>query len=935
VSDEERYLRLMAWASPDVVFVAGRTSLLWISPNVSTLVGRTSEDILAPGSSPIWAPDDVETAMGLRRVAAEGGTASARLRALHSDGRLLWIDMVVRSFVDAELGSTAVGTIRDVTDMARLELEARRETEAAREVLATALDPWVVLSPVRDAAGAVVDFEFASANARAVADLVGAGDLIGRRLLDVLPYETHNGMLDAYTRSLETGVPYIADDLRYDRPGLEVTSWYDMRVVQLSGGLSITWRDVTERHEATVVVAESESRYRLLAENASDVVMHARGRTVRFVSPALVGALGWQPDEWVGRSFFDFAHADELDRFPEMQERLEQGESIVRRLRARAKDGSYHWVETHTRPYAELDGELGTVTSFRVVDAEVMAEVALRDSETRYRMLAENASDVVYQVTPDGVIRWISPAVVDALGWRPDQLVGTPAVDLLHPDDVPPESRDDYVAYVTQAVLGAHEAVRYRASDGEHRYMSVRARALHDATGAVVGGIVGLRDVTTERVATDELAYRAFHDQLTGLHNRAWVLDMLDADLRATDRRSTRLGVLFIDLDNFKVVNDSLGHVAGDGVLATVAQRIVSVLRPDDRVGRFGGDEFVVVVPDITDTYELEAIAQRLSDAISVELTVERHRIVPTASIGIAVSTPMSTSESLLRDTDSALFRAKAAGRSRWHFFDEEMHAQAVARLTIEDELRQALERHEFVVHYQPIVELVSGRIVGHEALVRWIHPDRGMVPPNDFLPVAEESGLIVDIGHEVLHAVCRTLVEHPELPGPISVNKSPLQIQRPGWLAVFSDIVASHGVDPSRLIIEITETAVLTGVDVVRENLQQVRDLGIGVHVDDFGTGYSSISLLRDLPITGLKLDSTFTWQLTVGETPANALAAGLAGLAQGLELMGIAEGVETEDQRWILVDQGWTHGQGWLFGRPQAAPALTSLVEQAASHP
>jgi diguanylate cyclase (GGDEF)-like protein/PAS domain S-box-containing protein len=532
------------------------------------------------------------------------------------------------------------------------------------------------------------------------------------------------------------------------------------------------------------------------------------------------------------------------------------------------------------------------------------------------------------------VIQWISPAVVDALGWRPDQLVGSRAIDLMHPEDAPAAytAREQFLA---GQLLDASDALRYRTHDGDYRFMSVRARPLRDASGAVVGGIVGLRDVTTERVATDELAYRAFHDPLTGLHNRAWVLDMLDADLRGAERRSLRLGVLFIDLDNFKVVNDSLGHVAGDGVLATIAQRIVTVLRPDDRVGRFGGDEFVVVVPDITDTYELEAIAQRLSDAISTELTVERHRIVPTASIGIAVSNPMSTSESLLRDTDSALFRAKAAGRSRWHFFDEEMHAQAVARLTIEDELRHALERHEFVVHYQPIVELVSGAIVGHEALVRWMHPDRGMVPPNDFLPVAEDSGLIVEIGHEVLHAVCRTLSEHPELPGPISVNKSPLQIQRPGWLSAFSDIVASHGVDPHRLVIEITETAVLTGVEVVRENLQQVRDLGIGVHVDDFGTGYSSISLLRDLPITGLKLDSTFTWQLSAGETPANALAAGLAGLAQGLELMGIAEGVETEDQRWILVDQGWTHGQGWLFGRPQAEPALTSLAEQAATRP
>ena len=430
------------------------------------------------------------------------------------------------------------------------------------------------------------------------------------------------------------------------------------------------------------------------------------------------------------------------------------------------------------------------------------------------------------------------------------------------------------------------------------------------------GAVISLRDVTSEREAQDELAYRAFHDPLTGLHNRAWVLDMLNADLRAAERNGGRLGVLFIDLDNFKVVNDSLGHVAGDDVLATIAHRISAVLRPDDRVGRFGGDEFVVVVPHVHEAHELEAIAERLSAAMAMELMVDQHRIVPTASIGIAVSTPTSTSESLLRDTDSALFRAKSAGRARWHFFDEEMHAQAVRRLTLEDELRRALDEQQFVVHYQPIVRLADRVVVGHEALVRWNHPTRGLLLPGDFLGVAEESGLVVDIGHQVLAQVCRLLAEQPDLPGPISVNKSPLQIARPGWRDQFVDCLARFGVDPRRIIIEVTETAVL-----------DVLELSVGIHVDDFGTGYSSISLLRDLPMTGLKLDRSFTARLTATDSPANVLAAGLAGLAEGLHLESIAEGVETAEQAEILLSQGWTHGQGWLFGRPQAVPARESL--------
>jgi diguanylate cyclase (GGDEF)-like protein len=457
--------------------------------------------------------------------------------------------------------------------------------------------------------------------------------------------------------------------------------------------------------------------------------------------------------------------------------------------------------------------------------------------------------------------------------------------------------------------------------------MSSRTRPLHDDLGAVVGAVVGLRDVTAERAAQDELAYRAFHDPLTGLHNRAWVLDMLDADLRAAERRGTRLGVMFIDLDNFKVVNDSLGHIAGDDVLATIAQRVSAVLRPDDRIGRFGGDEFVVVVPDVGEVHELEVIAERLSAAIALEMMVDQHRIVPTASIGIGVSTPSSTSESLLRDTDSALFRAKGAGRARWHFFDEEMHALAVSRLTIEDELRRAIDGHQFVVHYQPIVRLTDATVVGHEALVRWDHPVRGLLLPADFLSVAEDSGLIVDIGHQVLEQVCELIAANPDLPGPISVNKSPLQIARPGWRDAFVDILDRYGVRPSQIVIELTETAVLTVLELTRDDLLHVRDLGVGIHMDDFGTGFSSISLLRDLPVTGIKLDRSFTSLLTLEDSPPNVLAAGLAGLAEGLHLQSIAEGVETRDQAAILREQGWTHGQGWYYGRPQPVPARESL--------
>jgi diguanylate cyclase (GGDEF)-like protein len=459
--------------------------------------------------------------------------------------------------------------------------------------------------------------------------------------------------------------------------------------------------------------------------------------------------------------------------------------------------------------------------------------------------------------------------------------------------------------------------VRFRSRSGGYRWMAARETAVMDPVGTSVGFVVGLRDVHEERKAHRELAFLAFHDELTGLRNRHWLLDILDTDLAVANRDGSRLAVLFLDLDNFKVVNDSLGHVAGDDILVAAAHRISQALRPGDRIGRFGGDEFIVIAPGIHDDLEVDAIAARLTGAVTEEVHVDGRPVIVSASIGIALSTPDSTSTSLLRDADSALFRAKAAGRSRWEFFDPAMHTRAMARLVTEAELRTAITERQFVVHYQPIVALADATVVGYEALVRWNHPHRGLVPPMEFLPVAEESGLIVEIGDQVLDRVCDLITSRPDITVPISVNESPVQIGRPGWHDKFLSRIHAQNIDPRRLVIEVTETAILSVLDRTTVDLADLRDQGVGIHVDDFGTGYSSIALLRDLPVTGLKLDLSFTRHLVTDAT-ARTLAAGLAGLAAGLNLDGIAEGIETSEQVEILRKQGWIYGQGYLYGRP-----------------
>jgi len=521
----------------------------------------------------------------------------------------------------------------------------------------------------------------------------------------------------------------------------------------------------------------------------------------------------------------------------------------------------------------------------------------------------------------DGSFRVVNRSLCDLLGYDEAYFLAHRLPDFVHPDDAEEALRARARVIAGDSNMGAGKLRLVRA-DGATVWVRRVTVLLHDGDGQANLVMVQMEDITAEHEAQEALTYQAFHDPLTGLHNRAWILDILAVDLRAAKRLGHSVGALFVDLDNFKVVNDSLGHAAGDEVLATVADRIVAGLRPADRVGRFGGDEFVIVVQDVQDVLDAERCAERVSASIAVDLQVRGHRIVPTASIGIATSTSISTPESLLRDADSALSRAKAAGRASWHFFNEAMHAQAVARLTVEDQLRDAITRSEFLVYYQPIVALADAHVVGHEALVRWAHPTRGLLSPGDFLEIAEDTGLITAIGAQVLDQACAMLAARPDLPGPISVNISAVQLAAPDWLDSVKDTLTAHRVDPTRIVIEVTETSILSLVDSARHALASLSGLGVGIHLDDFGTGYSSISVLRDLPVTGVKLDLRFVQDLTNGESQANALAQGLSGLVNGMHLIGIAEGIETKMQADILRAQGWECGQGYYFGRPAALP-------------
>jgi diguanylate cyclase (GGDEF)-like protein len=435
------------------------------------------------------------------------------------------------------------------------------------------------------------------------------------------------------------------------------------------------------------------------------------------------------------------------------------------------------------------------------------------------------------------------------------------------------------------------------------------------------------RDISERKEAELELSHAALHDTLTGLPNRALFLDRLGLALRWTERRSGSVAVLFCDLDRFKVVHASLGHDAGDRLLVDVASRIGHALRPADTVARFGGDEFTILCEDIAGEIEAATIAQRIVDVFRDPFLLEDGEVFLATSVGIAIARGADDrAQDLIRDADAAMYRAKERGKGRYEIFDEAMRADAVARLETESALRRALERGELLLHYQPAVDLATGAIRGLEALVRWQHPTRGLLAPAAFLPLAEETGLIVPIGEWVLREACTEAARWPEGLA-LSVNLSARQLAQPDLVATVRRALAETGTDPAMLCLEITESAVMESGAATTAQLRALKSLGVRLAIDDFGTGFSSLAHLRRFPVDMLKIDGTFVAGL--GREPQDAsIAAAVISLAHALGLSTVAEGVETEQQLDVLRRLGCDLGQGHLFARPQPAAEALRLV-------
>jgi len=560
------------------------------------------------------------------------------------------------------------------------------------------------------------------------------------------------------------------------------------------------------------------------------------------------------------------------------------------------------------------------------------SETAYRRGEAHFRQLfAANPQPMWLYDTETLRFLEVNDAAVEHYGYSRDEFLTMSIADIRRPDDIPallesvarPRGETDTSGPWT-----------HRLKDGRMIEVEVRSHLL-EFQGRPAS-LVSVNDVTDRLALEDQLRHQAFHDPLTDLANRALFADRVTHALSRRGRFS-KVTLLLLDLDGFKTVNDSLGHSAGDQVLVAVAERLRACLRPADTAARLGGDEFAVLVDDATSVTEAKALADRVIATLEVPFVLGDKQVFVHASIGIAMAAGgTADAEELLRNADAAMYAAKASGRARYAVFERSMHTAAVRRLELDAELRAAVASEQFLLHYQPELLLADRRVVGLEALLRWEHPDRGVVSPAEFMSLAEENGLIVPIGNVVLRAACEQLVvwcRHFAVAPFVAVNLSARQLVQPDLLAWVESCLADTGADPSRLVFEVTESAILTDSDAAGRALQNLRSLGARVALDDFGTGYSSLSHLRSFPIDIVKIDRSFVAGLTQSRkahvrSEDRSVVAGIVGLAHALRIVTVAEGVESEEQAAVLTELGCDMAQGYLFSPPATAEALTGGV-------
>lgn len=705
-------------------------------------------------------------------------------------------------------------------------------------------------------------------------------------------------------------------------------------------------QDITERKQTQSQLIARENQFRSIFDHAAVGIVYSPigciNETLRNCNPRFCDMLGYSADELAQLTVIDITHPEDRD-IADLP-RLLAGEIPHFSLEKRylRKDGTVLWANTTVSLMTDTQGKpLNTVVVVEDISDRVrlnlerkQAEAALRDSESRYRLVADSMNDLVCLHDPDGNYLYISPSCEALIGYSAAEMFERDPYFFFHPEDRERVRRTSHLPTLS----GKSAPITYRARHkaGHYIWFETLTKPILDDAGNVVQIQTTSRDVNARIQAQAQLRHDALHDQLTGLPNRSLLVERLNLAIhRAQQMASFQFAVLFLDLDRFKVINDSLGHLAGDRLLITVAHKLRAMLNPTDVAARLGGDEFIILLEEIEGIQTPIHIAERIFAELRSPVVLEGREVYITASIGLVLSDARYTKAAdLIRDADIAMYRAKQSGKARFAIFDTKMHTLAMARLHLENDLRQAIDRNQFVLHYQPIVALETGALVGFEALMRWQHPIDGLKNPGDFIPIAEETGLITQLDAWGLQTACSQLAAWQQnFPRwrhlKISVNLSAQDLRQQQLANQVERVLAETGLSPDCLTLEITESMLIDDVASTIDLLSYLKQLGVQISIDDFGTGYSSLSYLHRLPIDTLKVDRSFVIQMET-EAKNQQIVATIAALSQQLGFDAIAEGIETHTQLKGLQQLGYRYGQGHLFARALAPNEVATLLSR-----
>lgn len=691
-------------------------------------------------------------------------------------------------------------------------------------------------------------------------------------------------------------------------------------------------RDVTERKRVEATIRENEERYRDLFENANDLIYtHDLQGNFTSINRAGEKITGYTRDEAVQMHVSQVVAPDFLEQAKRMIASKIDGDSATAyELEIISKGGQRVSLELSTR-LIYLDGKpIGIQGIGRDITERRRVDEALKASEQRYRQLGEGILHQIWTARPDGLLDYVNRRTLEYFDRTREEMIGDGWRHMVHPDDL-----DESLKRWTTALKTGESyetEFRLRRHDGQYRWHVAKATAGRDSFGNINKWFGTNTDIHEQKESEEKLNYYARHDSLTDLPNRPEFMNHLRLAIqRCSENPEARFAVLFLDLDRFKVINDSLGHSVGDKLLIAISGRLKATLRPGDVVARLGGDEFTILLNRTGSEHDVAQVVERIQTRIAEPFLIDNYEVFTTASVGIILSDEFARgADDYLRDADAAMYRAKAAGKARYEIFDSEMHVENLNLLQVETDLRHALERDEFEVQYQPIVDLATGVVREFEALIRWRHPINGLVPPADFIEVAEETGLIVPIGMWILETACRQIGEWQENCADrlsVSVNLSARQLMHPSLVQQVEAILAESKLNPWQLKLEVTESTVMEYSEKAQDVLDRLDRLGVHLSTDDFGTGYSSLSYLQSFPFDRLKIDRSFIDKIGKNKK-SDAIVKTILMLGSNLGMEVVAEGIETVGQLEFLQELGCQFGQGYYFSRPVDSSVAHRLI-------